>query len=348
MELARSYSGAGSVLVGIDAALGVSRGFWRLVHGPRRPHPFESFIEWLHHLDPDGPFFGTTTDPQQWSVDRPWFKVQSGPGGRTAFTKHVDDGFLRVIDKATKANPLFAVGGIPGTVGSGTRSLCQEMVRLLHAGGDFAIWPFEGQLSTLLAEHRIVLAETYPRLAYGAALADVLPAASLRLAKTRLAARELACDRLQHATWVTSNGIDLGECARIVGNEDDFDAHITAAAVLRCVIEAVPLSRSDRVDTEAEGSMLLTGAVDFRKPGRTLSPGVAALSTARRPLPAGARSRAVKDHACPIPGCRHVFRGSRGGWDAHVASLRKHPAWYPAVTNPEARKRLFKKEHPDW
>lgn len=145
MELARSYSRAGSVLVGVDAALGVSGGFWRLVHGPRRPYPFRSFIEWLRHLDPDGPFFGTTTDPGQWSVDQPWFQVRPGPGGRAEFTKHVDDGFLRSIESATYANPLFAVGGIPGTVGSGTRSLWRALIRLSMAGGDFAIWAVRGR-----------------------------------------------------------------------------------------------------------------------------------------------------------------------------------------------------------
>ena len=158
IELARSYSRAGSVLVGLDAALGVSGGFWRLVLGPRRPYRFQNFVEWLRHLDPDGPFFGTTTDPEQWSVDQPWFRVRPGAGGRAAFTEHVDDGTLRAIERATHANPLFAVGGIPGTVGSGTRSLWRELIRHPIAGDDLAIWPFEGDLSALLAKERVVLA----------------------------------------------------------------------------------------------------------------------------------------------------------------------------------------------
>ena len=122
MGLARGYSDAGPVLVGIDAALGVPREYWRLVRDARRSRSFANFVQWLRHLDPVGPFFGTTTDARQWSVDRPWFHVRSGPGGRTAFTEQMDDGFLRDVDRATNANPLFAVGGIPGTVGAGTRS----------------------------------------------------------------------------------------------------------------------------------------------------------------------------------------------------------------------------------
>lgn len=346
MELARGHSVAGPVLVGIDAVLGVSRGYWRLVRRARQLRSFATFVEWLRHLDPAGPFFGTTTDPRQWSADTPWFHVRSGRGGRAAFTEQMDDGFLRNIDRATNANPLFVVGGIPGTVGAGTRSLWQEMARLHRAGVNFATWPFEGELSALLARHRVVLGEIYPRLAYGAALADVLPAPSRRLAKGQRAARERACDRLQQARWVTSSGVDLGNCARASDNEDDFDAWITAAAVLRCVIEAIPLSNPVWIDSEAEGSMLLAGAIDLEKPGR--APPAASAAGRLRATVKSSRAANVRDYACPIPGCRHVFRGSRGGWDAHVASLRKHPQWHPAVVDPEARKRLFKKEHPDW
>ena len=54
------------------------------------------------------------------------------------------------------------------------------------------------------------------------------------------------------------------------------------------------------------------------------------------------------EYRCPIPGCSKVFHGSRGGWDAHVASIRLHPAWYPDVSNPEERKRIFKHEYADW
>ena len=349
LSLAECCSGSGSVLVGVDAALGVSRGYWRLANAARRSRPPESFVDWLRDLNPDGPFFQTTTDPYHWSVDRPWFHVQRGLGGRKAFTRRVDDEFLRRLDKATAAKPLFAVSGIPGVVGSGTRALWQELIPLLRAGRDFAIWPFEGELSALLAKHRVVLAETYPRLAYGAALADTLPAGRLNLAKTKLPARELACDQLQRARWVAANSVDLGDLARVIGNEDDFDAHLTAAAVLRCAIDAVPLSSRAWTDAEAEGSMLLAGAVDPGKPRRGTGADKPVSLTFRRVGAPLTRSKAVavKNYTCPIPGCHHVFRGSRGGWDAHVASLRKHANWQPHVTHGGKRKRLFKKEYPE-
>ena len=38
-------------------------------------------------------------------------------------------------------------------------------------------------------------------------------------------------------------------------------------------------------------------------------------------------------YPCPIPGCTKVFHGTRGGWDAHVASWRMHRHWHPDVIN---------------
>ena len=54
------------------------------------------------------------------------------------------------------------------------------------------------------------------------------------------------------------------------------------------------------------------------------------------------------EYPCPIPGCSKVFHVSRGGWDAHVGSLRRHPGWHPDVPDPEERKRIFRDEYGDW
>ena len=56
----------------------------------------------------------------------------------------------------------------------------------------------------------------------------------------------------------------------------------------------------------------------------------------------------VYSYSCPIPGCPKVFTGSRGGWDAHVATTRTHPNWYPGVSDPDERKRLFKDDFANW
>ena len=375
----RRLTHAGPVLVGIDAALGVSRGYWDLVG----PQP-RSFLDWLRDVDPDR-FFGITTDPTRWCVDRPWFRVPSGKGGKRAFTGQVSDGFLRKIDQATRANPLFAVSGIPGTVGAATRDCWQTLVPLLaEADRGFAVWPFDGNLPDLLAKRGIVLAETYPRLAYAAALAAHLPASRISVSKVASDSRNLACDHLQRATWITANTVDLGDLDRVRANEDDFDAHFTAAGVLRCSVEGIDLANKQWIDPTVEGSMLLAGPVDpssretklttlvgrlsgasvdglgpkARRPATPLLRGLAraaAVSRSSRAQPHAPGTRGGQSGAptsmayrCPIPGCAKVFYGSRGGWDAHIEWLRIHPNWHPGITDRTERKRLFRREYRDW
>ena len=52
--------------------------------------------------------------------------------------------------------------------------------------------------------------------------------------------------------------------------------------------------------------------------------------------------------SCPIDGCEYVFEGGRGGWDAHVASPKRHPDWHPHITDGSERKWLFRHAHADW
>ena len=132
LAFARELSNRGMVLIGVDLALGVSRGYWRLVLEACCRYRSSTFVDWLRDLDPSGEFFQTTTEAEQWRVDRPWFHVPPGEGSLGSFTKLVDDRFLRPIDKATQAKPLFAVSGIPGTVGSGTRDFWKELIPPPH------------------------------------------------------------------------------------------------------------------------------------------------------------------------------------------------------------------------
>ena len=55
-----------------------------------------------------------------------------------------------------------------------------------------------------------------------------------------------------------------------------------------------------------------------------------------------------KKYRCPIPECPKVFSGSRGGWDAHIASPKKHPEWHPEIDDPYERKARFKAEFSAW
>ena len=357
LALAREQSRHGRVLVGVDLALGVSEGYWQLLLDEYRGQWPATFLDWLRGLDPRGGFFETTTEPEKWRADRPWFKVRQGEGGLRSFTEKVDDCFLRPVDMATGANPLFAVSGIPGTVGSATREFWKELIPRLGGERDFAIWPFEESLVFPCTGHPIVLAESYPGLAYAAALARSLPACPIRIGKTKEVERDLACNILVRAGWVVRNRVDLGEFGPARDSEDDFDAHITAAAVLRCVVEGVPLADENWIDTEVKGSMLLAGPVDPKGKAKKLSACAQELRPLRSDLPLSSSSPSRRstearrdglEHPCPIPGCHKVFTGTRSGWDAHIGSSRKHPDWYPEVMDSVERKRLFKRDYPEW
>lgn len=366
MALAEGLSAEGRVVVGVDVALGVPRSYWKLVLADSRyGHP-TNFVDWLGRLGGDRDFFNpanTARNHEQWRVDLPWFHVPKGKGTLTAFKQRVDDGFLRLIDRSTGAKPLFAVSGIPGAVGSGTRDFWRELAPNLRTNRKFAVWPFEGPLALLLEHHRVVLAETYPGLAYAAALARELPTQPMRVVKTGKKHQRIhACEKLVDAAWVNTHGVNLGDLTRPGGNEDDFDALMTAAAVLRCCLEGIRVARHEWIDWGAEGSMLLAGPVDPTRNSRGIAkskrqPGQPRLElrtvTADKeetspPKPRQLTSQGKAERPCPIPGCPKVFHGSRGGWDAHVEHLRIHPTWHPDISDRRERKALFKKEYPSW
>ena len=355
LSLARRLAHRGPVLVGIDLVLGVPKKYWTELRAMGR-WKVTSFIDWLGQIDPAGDFFETVEDPATWCLDRPFFTVAKGDGGRTSFEKRLPDGFHRRIDRCTGANPVFAVSGIPGTVGSATRAVWQELAPLVGDDRDFAVWPFDGELHDLLSRKTVVLAETYPRLAYAAALTRDLPTGRIDIGKTKRDNRVHACDLLERADWVRDGGVDLGDLSPARDDEDAFDSHLTAAAVLRCIRENQPLTDPDWIDKEAEGSMLLAGPVDPSRRGRSLRvPPSRRAEMPPRPktlTPSPSNRRDAPDcsavYLCPIPKCDRVFHGSRAGWDAHVASRAKHPDWHANIADGTDRKRLFKQQYRDW
>ncbi len=54
-----------------------------------------------------------------------------------------------------------------------------------------------------------------------------------------------------------------------MGDEDAFDAHFTAAAVLRCLLEGKRITHPRWIEAEAEGSMLIAGVVDPYQKGES-------------------------------------------------------------------------------
>lgn len=150
-------------------------------------------------------------------------------------------------------------------------------------------------------------------------------------------------------------------------SEDDFDACVAAAALLRCVFEDVPLAPACIEDPKGEGAMLGTGNIDLTLPPRQFTllsanrseglrlTSVSTLSSERgkaslpavNSLPYPARA-SVRQYPCPIPGCEKVFHNSRGGWDGHVGSPSPHPAWHPTIQDPGERRHRFWHEFPEF
>jgi len=126
-------------------------------------------------------------------------------------------------------------------------------------------------------------------------------------------------------------------------NEDDFDAFITAAALLRCELEQVPLCEPGTASDRIEGGILGTASINLGLKERTFGehafkPSQQSRATVSLPM--------TRTFSCPIAGCAKIFEGTRGGWDGHIGSLRIHPVWHPEILSAEERKKQFTSEFP--
>jgi hypothetical protein len=303
-------------------------------------------------------FFDATNVAAAWKIQQPFFSVPGGNGGLTSYLnaaakEGVD--LYRRLDKKTKAKTLFAKCGIPGSVGNATCSLWQEMGPLLLKDDDsFRVWPFEGDLMTLLKSSSIVLGEIYPRAAYSTALLDV-PAESrprLSLAKTDANVRRSAIEALKVTEWVREHGVRIDDLNYAQSNEDDFDACITAAALLRCELEREPFCGPWLEIDRIEGGMLGTGSMNLGLTERIFAKQSKVERTPKQPnhnsTMSVVHSRTAKTFRCPIAGCDKVYIRTRGGWDAPVGSLRIHPLWRSELISAEERKAQFAIEFPDF
>jgi hypothetical protein len=117
---------------------------------------------------------------------------------------------------------------------------------------DLAIWPFDGTLDAITK--RIALAEIYPRVCYALALEPDLPAALMPLGKGSASVRARAVELLEDASWTRTHAVTISNLDLAREDEDHFDAMISAAALLRCVLEGHPLDEA-RCDT-VEGGIL--------------------------------------------------------------------------------------------
>lgn len=261
----------GPVLVSIDVVLGVPTRFFEEAVAKTPSSNVDDFVRWLCSKNADEKFWQTVPDANSWSVHSPFFQVPSGQGTKTKFEDAATrENLYRKVDELTNSKSVFIVSGIPGTVGSGSRSFWRELAAVLASENerDFRVWPFEGKLKAIGRQCGIALAENYPAISYTSVFAKELPHRYLILSKTKRQVRETAVDLLGKQEWVTDLEITLpSDLDRAVASEDDFDSLMAALGQLRCVLNGYVLENPELDDEKCEGGMLLTNSVDFESSG---------------------------------------------------------------------------------
>jgi hypothetical protein len=260
-RLTRRAEGA-AVAFGIDCPLGLPRAYVA-----RHLAPGGSFPAFLRALPPDAAFFDVAADLADISAARPFYPAR-GVAGMTRLS-HARalgladaDALCRACDRATAERPAGApVFWTLGANQSGKAAIAAWRALImpgLAAPRPLRLWPFDGELRSLLAPGQVVMAETYPaeamqqlgvkrtgskrrqadRVAYGP---------SVRAAMARLGVRPGAC---LDAALTSGFGSDAA-------GEDRLDSLFGALCMLSVVsgarLDSVPL---DRWVTSWEGWVL--------------------------------------------------------------------------------------------
>jgi hypothetical protein len=349
LEHARRLADKGRVLLSFDVPLGLPESYFSAIRNVEGWQNAASFTSFLPMAARTPTFFVSGAEARRWSLRQPFFAVPPGPGSKAAF-QHAAAGMgiqlHRNIDIKTGGNPMFITSGIPGSVGSAAIDIWIRLADLLPRSRDFRVWPFEGALDDAFAGASIVIAENYPRAAYAAALSSVKAAnrPRLKVFKTRSETRHEAIGCLLSAPWVVTNRVRLFDTDAALADENQFDALVTTAGLLRLLMDGEPLSSPVFEDPVAEGGILGTGTINFDLPEANFAGGqtrhVASLD--------GRNDHLDHMHHCPIPGCTKVFHRSRGGWDGHVGALRMHPNWQPRLVDHGKRLDLFRAQFPEF
>ena len=263
---------AGSVLVGVDAPLGAPRSLLSATHRDLGLPPTSTFVEWVGKAAAWPDFFSRAAEGEPWSPLRPFFRVTRGDDARNqVFRAMRERGVepLRDVDKVTAAKSAFILSGIPGSVGSSVADLWPALPGILaNRPGEVGWWPFDrAQPETAAAG--VVLAEIYPRALYASALATEPPSlrARLSIAKGDPRCRRAAVESLLAQDWVIEHGVRIDDADPETISEDSFDALLSAAGLLRCVLDGEPLGWSG--SDAFEGGILGLDSLNLSLPERT-------------------------------------------------------------------------------
>ena len=225
-----------TVPLGVPASLAAALG----------PAAGANFLDLLRHVGSIPGFFDTCPEPARWSPQQPFVRVDAGEEGLRRWTRQMETqgvSAYRAIDLATAAKSPLVVSGIPGIGGAAARDVWRTLLADVE-GVEGRVWPFDGSLAALTMAPGVVLGEIHPSAAYA-------------IANTDDSGRATAIGLLQQADWIREHGIVLGGLEAARRGRDAFGALLGAAALVRSVLEGVPL---DSARTHPmEGGILGTG-----------------------------------------------------------------------------------------
>src|SRR5947209_1527451 len=118
LEETQRFTSMGSVLVAVDAPLGIPESHLTALNSVSSRQPPTTFLELLASAALIPRFFDGSSAPCDWSLDRPIFAVPAGAGGLTAYVAAAAShkvSLYRSIDRQTSAKSLFIKSGIPGS-----------------------------------------------------------------------------------------------------------------------------------------------------------------------------------------------------------------------------------------
>lgn len=247
---ARLMAAAGdrSVLLGVDFPIGLPAAYAKRAG-------IADFVDALRQFGSGRwrEFYEVAGTPEQIALTRPFYPARAARKGETSRAALIAglglagaDDLFRRCDLATGVRPRAAA--LFWTLGAqqvgkaaiaGWRGL---LAPALNDGADLGIWPFDGPLERLLAERRLVVAETYPREAM--ARLGLRPGPG---GKRSRAARLACADRLRVLADELELDLDPGLDAAIADGfgergdgEDRFDALIGLLGVASVACGPVP------------------------------------------------------------------------------------------------------------
>ena len=227
----REEAAGGTVLLGVDFPIGLPEPFARLAG-------VADFAAWLRAGPPES-WFTAAASPEEIAPLRPFYPRSRGAARRAHLVEGLGigsyAGLLRLCDRLTDATCMFWTMG-PQQCGKAAQAGWRELARPVALERDAGLWPFEGGLSRLLAERRLVLAETYPAECYGQVLSI-----KGRFSKQRRDDRLALAPQI--AAFAAELDLDLGPLAEAVGRgfydvdgaDNGFDATVGLLAMLAVV-----------------------------------------------------------------------------------------------------------------